>query len=86
MSRTERQSRLQAATGFALLFEVEIEMKRIYKPQLGWENDMRVNVPTCAVVEPTPVEQYSGLLDASGNRLMVTLKSEPAGFVVFSEK
>lgn len=61
MSRAERQPRLQAATGFALLFEVEIEMKRIYKPQLGWENDMRVNVPTCTVVEGETVTDANAL-------------------------
>jgi hypothetical protein len=58
-------------------------MKRTYRPQLGWENDMRVNVPSCTVVQQEPIAQFSGLLDASGNKLMVTVQSEPAGFVVF---
>jgi len=60
-------------------------MKRIYQPQLDYHNDMRLNVPSCTVFERESVQQFSGLLDARGNKLMVTLKSEPAGFVVFSE-
>lgn len=60
--------------------------KRIYKPQLGWENDMRVNVPTCVVIDHDTIQQFSGLLDSSGNKLMVTICTEPAGFVVFPEK
>lgn len=31
-----------------------------------------------------PLNQFSGLLDAQGNRLMVTVQSEPIGFVVFA--
>jgi hypothetical protein len=61
-------------------------VKRIYRPQLGWENDLRVNVPSMTVVEPEPLNQFSGLLDASGNKLMVTMQSEPVGFVVFASE
>lgn len=57
--------------------------KRVYRPQFGYENDMRVNVPTVTIIEPEPLNQFSGLLDANGNKLMVTMESEPAGFVIF---
>lgn len=58
-------------------------MVRIYRPTMGWENDMRVNVPTCVVIEETPAPSFSGLLDANGNKLMATDRPEPAGFVIF---
>lgn len=61
-------------------------MKRVYRPELGWENDMRVIVPSMTVIDRETVQQFSGLLDAHGNRLMVTIETEPAGFVVFPEK
>lgn len=61
-------------------------MRRIYRPALDYNDDMRTNVPSMTVVEREPLNQFSGLLDASGNRLMVTLESEPVGFVVFRPK
>lgn len=47
---------------------------------------MRVIVPSMTVIDRETVQQFSGLLDAHGNRLMVTIETEPAGFVVFPEK
>jgi hypothetical protein len=61
-------------------------MKRIYRPALNYDDDMRTHVPSCTVLEPEPLNQYSGLLDAQGNKLMVTVQSEPVGFVVFAAK
>ncbi len=62
-------------------------MKRVYQSETNWWwlND-RVNVPTCTVLEREAVQQFSGLLDQHGNKLMVTLKSEPVGFITFPEK
>jgi hypothetical protein len=60
---------------------------RVYHSEVGWNtNDWRTTIPTCTAIEPEPVTKFTGLLDASGNKLMATLKSEPAGFVVFPEK
>jgi hypothetical protein len=63
-----------------------MKMAKGYRPLLGWENDMRVNVPSCTIVEGEMVTKFSGLLDAYGNKLMVMIKSESAGFVVFPER
>lgn len=52
-------------------------------PAMLWENDIRLNVPTCTVVEETVTSRFTGLLDVNGNKLMVTESKEPAGFVVF---
>lgn len=59
---------------------------RTYRPQLNWDDDMRTNVPSRTVVELEPTQHFSGLLDADGNKLMVSLQTGPIGFVVFSER
>lgn len=60
---------------------------RIYHSEVSWNtNDWRTTIPTCTVVQAEPVTRFSGLLDVNGNKLMVTLQSEPAGFVVFPER
>jgi hypothetical protein len=57
---------------------------RIYHSEVGWNtNEWRTTIPGCTVIELEPVTRFSGLLDSSGNKLMVTVRSEPAGFVVF---
>lgn len=52
-------------------------------PAMLWENDIRLNVPTCTVVEQDSSSYFTGLLDARGNKLMATDIKEPIGFVVF---
>jgi hypothetical protein len=60
---------------------------RIYHAEVSWNtNDWRTTVPTCNVIEPESFTRFSGLLDASGNKLMVTVQSEPAGFIVFGDR
>lgn len=59
--------------------------QRIYRPASGWDDDLRVNVPSIAVFCVESEDYFSGLYDASGNRLMVSTKPEPIGFVVFNE-
>jgi hypothetical protein len=61
-------------------------MKRIYRPASNEDDDARLHVPSCTVIEREPLNKYSGLLDAQGNKLMVTMQSEPVGFVVFPAK
>ena len=61
-------------------------MRRIYRPALDYNYDMRTHVPSMTVIDREPFNQFSGLLDANGNRLMVTIESEPVGFVVFRPK
>ena len=62
-------------------------MVNIYHSEIGWNwNDERTTIPACAVIQSDPVTQFSGILDARGNKLMVTLQSEPAGFIIFPEK
>jgi hypothetical protein len=48
-----------------------------------WFWASRVNAPSCTVLEPNPQQRFSGLLDANGDKLMVTEQTEPIGFVVF---
>lgn len=60
--------------------------KRIYQPVANWDDDMRTHVPSCTVMERESVQQFSGLLDASGNKLMVTVQTEPIGFVIFKDR
>ncbi len=58
----------------------------IYHSEVAWNtNEWRTTIPGCTVIEPEPITRFSGLLDASGNKLMVTVKSEPAGFVIFCD-
>jgi hypothetical protein len=60
---------------------------KIYHTEVNWSwNDMRTTIPACTVMEPEAVTRFSGLLDADGNKLMVTLKTEPIGFVIFPDK
>lgn len=61
-------------------------MTRIYRPVSGWEDELRVHVPSCTALEPEPLNKFSGLLDATGSRLMVTELPEPIGFVVFRDR
>jgi hypothetical protein len=61
-------------------------MRRIYRPALDYNDDMRTHVPSLTVIEREPLNQFSGLLDANGHKLMVTMESEPAGFVVFKPR
>ncbi|MGX9392548.1 hypothetical protein ACWX0K_20430 [Nitrobacteraceae bacterium UC4446_H13] len=42
---------------------------------------MRTHVPSCTVLELEPVQRFSGLYDAAGNKLMVTIQTEPIGFI-----
>jgi hypothetical protein len=60
-------------------------MTRVYRPALNLDDDIRTHVPTCTVIEPEPINQFSGLLDANGNRLMVTVQPNPVGFVIFGK-
>lgn len=59
--------------------------ERVYRPASGWDDDLRVNVPSITVFGVEPESYFSGLYDASGNKLMVSIKPEPIGFVVFSK-
>lgn len=59
---------------------------KVYQPEMNWHNDYRLHVPSCTVMEPEPVQRFSGLLDAQGNRLMVTERTEPIGYVVFPDR
>lgn len=34
-------------------------------------------------MEAEPVNQFSGLLDVNGNKLMVTVQPNPIGFIIF---
>lgn len=58
---------------------------RVYRPELSWEDDHRVHVPSCTVLEAEPHSPFSGLLDQHGNRLMVVEERQPIGFVNFSK-
>jgi hypothetical protein len=63
-----------------------VTVKREYRVETtAWWLNNRINVPSCTVIEREAVQQFSGLLDQHGNKLMVTLKSEPAGFIVFPD-
>jgi hypothetical protein len=59
---------------------------RIYRPAMNWDDDMRTHVPSMTVVEDAPTSHFSGLLDANGNKLMVTEVREPVGFVIFKDR
>lgn len=63
---------------------------KVYAPAMQWwsewEGAGRVYLPPCTVHEPKPEQRFSGLLDASGNKLMVTEQTEPVGFVIFDRK
>lgn len=61
-------------------------MKREYQPMLGHTDDWRTNLPSMTVLEPEPQQRFSGLLDVNGNKLMVSVKSDPVGFVHFPVK
>ena len=58
-------------------------MRRIYRPAFNWDDDYRTHVPSCTVIEAEPINQFSGLLDTNGNKLMVTVQPNPIGFVIF---
>jgi len=55
--------------------------RRVYTPVASWHDDIRVHVPSCTVYEAEDSQQFSGLYDANGNKLMVSVRSEPIGFV-----
>lgn len=55
--------------------------RRIYTSVASWHDDIRVHVPSCTVYETESFQQFSGLYDANGNKLMVSVRSEPIGFV-----
>jgi hypothetical protein len=58
---------------------------RVYRPALNWDDDMRTHDPSMSVIDVEPLNQFSSLLDLSGNKLMVTTIKEPVSFVVFKE-
>ena len=65
--------------------------RRVYRPQLGGDGDQRwrwwleaeKTASTMVVIEEDQAPKFTGLLDAAGNRLMVSLEQDPIGFVHF---
>lgn len=60
--------------------------RKIYTPIMNYDDEMRTHVPSCTVLESESATYFSGLYDSDGNRLMVTLKTEPIGFVHVREE
>lgn len=57
-----------------------------YRIKSSWQDEYRIHVPSCTVISQEPEQKFSGLYDASGNRLYAVEASEPVGFVRFGEK
>lgn len=56
-----------------------------YQTRSAWEDDYRLNVQSMTVMSQEPVEKFSGLYDANGNKLYVVERCQPVGFVHFGE-
>ena len=58
---------------------------KTYRSKSSWEDSYRLHVPSCTVLAQEPVEKFSGLYDANGNKLYTVERAAPIGFIHFGE-
>lgn len=56
---------------------------KTYRTKSNWDDDMRTHVPSCTIMAQEPVEKFSDLYDANGNKLYTVERCAPIGFIHF---